>query len=161
MNLEKLPALAEALHVRFGEREPFQIVMRLLEECGELAQEVNHFEGGATKLEKYGEPSKEKFAKEVMDVLRLVFQIVTHYRLETELTDVIERTYQHCIVEGLTSQEDQRETFELLLTCATALSRENRLELSTALENQSFYEKIGLTEDTEIFDAVVDNLRNH
>ena len=31
MNLEKLPALAEALHVRFGGREPFQIVTRLLE----------------------------------------------------------------------------------------------------------------------------------
>jgi hypothetical protein len=26
VNLEQLPALAEALHVRFGGREPFQIV---------------------------------------------------------------------------------------------------------------------------------------
>ena len=100
-NLEKLPALAEALHERFSGREPFQIVTRLLEECGELAQEVNHFEGGATKLEKYGEPSKEKFAKEVMDVLRLVFQIVGHYRLETELNAVLEATYRQCVDEGL------------------------------------------------------------
>jgi NTP pyrophosphatase (non-canonical NTP hydrolase) len=161
MNLEKLPALAEALHVRFGGREPFQIVTRLLEECGELAQEVNHFEGGVTKLEKYGAPSKEKFAKEVMDVLRLVFQIVAHYGLEAELAEVLQRTYQRCLTEGLTNQENQGETLESLLVRAKALSREHRLELSAALEHQSFYEKLGLTENEEIFDKAVDNSRDH
>jgi NTP pyrophosphatase (non-canonical NTP hydrolase) len=35
--LEQL--LAQALSKRFGGREPFQIITRLLEECGELAQE--------------------------------------------------------------------------------------------------------------------------
>jgi NTP pyrophosphatase (non-canonical NTP hydrolase) len=105
MNLEKLPALAEALHIRFGGREPFQIVTRLLEECGELAQEVNHFEGGVTKLQKHGEPSKDKFAKEIMDVLRMVFQIVSYYELEAELDDVLEATYQRCLREGLIAEK--------------------------------------------------------
>jgi NTP pyrophosphatase (non-canonical NTP hydrolase) len=39
--LEQLPALAQALCKRFGGGEPFQIITRLLEECGELAQEVS------------------------------------------------------------------------------------------------------------------------
>jgi NTP pyrophosphatase (non-canonical NTP hydrolase) len=99
--LEKIPILADALHQRFSGREPFQIVTRLLEECGELAQEVSHFEGSETKLAKYGVPSKENFAKEVLDVLRLVFQIVQHYKLEPELRAKINSTYDRCLNEGL------------------------------------------------------------
>ncbi|NJK43176.1 MAG: hypothetical protein HC933_01940 [Pleurocapsa sp. SU_196_0] len=158
--LEKIPALAEALHVRFGGREPFQIVTRLLEECGELAQEVNHFEGGETKLQKHGTPSKEKFAKEVMDVLRLVFQVVAYYKLEPELNETIQKTYQRCVTENLINQEDQRKSFELLLVRIKSLPREDRLEISGSLENQSFYEKLGLEENAEIFDIVADDAHN-
>jgi NTP pyrophosphatase (non-canonical NTP hydrolase) len=99
--LEQLPALAHALSKRFGGRGPFQIITRLLEECGELAQEVSHFEGSPTKLQKHGEPSKEKFAKEVLDVLRLVFQLVDFYDLEPDLRQKIHETHQRCLTEGL------------------------------------------------------------
>lgn len=99
--LEQLPALAKALERHFGGREPFQIITRLLEECGELAQEVSHFEGSPTKIQKHGEPSKEKFAKEVLDVLRLVFQIVDYYELEPTLRQKIRETQQKCKEEGL------------------------------------------------------------
>lgn len=99
--LEKIPKLANALHQRFGGREPFQMITRLLEECGELAQEVSHFEGSETKLAKHGAPSREKFAKEVLDVLRLVFQIVQYYELESELQAQIKNTYERCLKEGL------------------------------------------------------------
>jgi NTP pyrophosphatase (non-canonical NTP hydrolase) len=99
--LEKIPELAEALHQRFGGREPYQMITHLLEECGELAQEVSHFEGSETKLAKHGAPSKEKFAKEVLDVLRLVFQIVEHYKLEPMLRAKINSTYDNCFEQGL------------------------------------------------------------
>lgn len=33
---------------------PFQTIARLCEEAGELAEEVNHFEGSGVKVEKYG-----------------------------------------------------------------------------------------------------------
>jgi NTP pyrophosphatase (non-canonical NTP hydrolase) len=36
---------------------------RLLEECGELAKEVNHFEGTGIKRQKYGEPDKTTWPK--------------------------------------------------------------------------------------------------
>ncbi len=106
--LEQIPVLAQALHQRFGGREPFQIVTRLLEECGELAQEVSHFEGSKTKFVKHGAPSKEKFAKEVMDVLRLVFQIVHYYELEPELRARINNTYDQCVAEGLIQNEQSK-----------------------------------------------------
>jgi NTP pyrophosphatase (non-canonical NTP hydrolase) len=151
MNLEKLPILAEALHQRFGGREPFGIMTRLLEECGELAQEVNHFEGGVTKIQKHGSPSKEKFAKEVLDVLRLVFQIVQYYELEKELEQKINTTYQRSIEEGLISVESQAQKAESLITQLKTLPRHQRLKIVAALENYSFYEKLGVPEDTDIF----------
>jgi NTP pyrophosphatase (non-canonical NTP hydrolase) len=36
---------------------------RLLEESGELAQQVNHFEGAGVKREKYGEPDGKNLPK--------------------------------------------------------------------------------------------------
>ena len=82
--------ITEGLNRRFPDgNEPFQIMTRLLEECGELAQQVNHFEGGGVKREKYGEPDKNKLAKEVMDVLRGALQIALHYDARTELNEII------------------------------------------------------------------------
>jgi NTP pyrophosphatase (non-canonical NTP hydrolase) len=150
LNLEKLPFLAEALHQRFGGREPFGIMTRLLEECGELAQEVNHFEGGETKLQKHGSPNKEKFAKEVLDVLRLVFQIVKYYELEQELEQKINTTYQRSINEGLISIGLQAQNTENLVTQLKSLPRDYRLKIVAGLENYSFYEKLGVPEDTDI-----------
>jgi len=70
-------------------RDPFQIITRLAEECGELAAQVNHFENSGVKREKHGEPDKTKLAKEVMDVLRCALQIAAYYDAEVELDAVV------------------------------------------------------------------------
>jgi len=59
--------------------DPFQIMTRLLEECGELAEQVNLFEDIGIKRTKLGEPDRAKMAKEVMDVLRCALQVADYY----------------------------------------------------------------------------------
>ncbi|MCA9973665.1 MAG: hypothetical protein KC425_25805 [Anaerolineales bacterium] len=81
-------------------REPFQIITRLAEECGELAAQVNHFEGSGVKREKHGEPDKRKLAKEVMDVLRCALQVAAYYDAEAELDEVVAHARRRLIAEG-------------------------------------------------------------
>ena len=71
-----------------------------LEECGELAEQVNHFEGTGVKRQKHGEPDKAKLAKEVLDVLHCTLQIAQHYGVEQELDAAIERSYQRLKSDG-------------------------------------------------------------
>jgi NTP pyrophosphatase (non-canonical NTP hydrolase) len=86
--------------------EPYRIMTRLLEECGELAQQVNHFENSGVKQEKYGRPDKAKLAKEVMDVLRAALQIAIYYEIEAVLDDSIQKSYQLMIQEGLLTDSE-------------------------------------------------------
>lgn len=89
--LDELWQITKGLNRRFPDgNDPFQIMTRLLEECGELAQQVNHFEGGGLKRQKYGEPDKEKLAKEIMDVLRAAMQIALYYKARPELDEKIQ-----------------------------------------------------------------------
>jgi NTP pyrophosphatase (non-canonical NTP hydrolase) len=74
--------------------EPYQIMTRLLEECGELAQQVHHFEDSGVKRQKLGEPDQAKLAKEVQDVLRCVLQIVDYYDIEADLLASINFSYE-------------------------------------------------------------------
>jgi len=84
--LEDLLTIAEGMRRRFPEgNDPFQMMTRLLEECGELAQMVNHFESTGVKREKYGEPDTAKLAKEVMDVLGCVLHVAVHYDVVDEV----------------------------------------------------------------------------
>jgi NTP pyrophosphatase (non-canonical NTP hydrolase) len=94
-----------AINVGFGRRfpdhnEPFHIMTRLLEECGELAEQVNHFEDTGVKRQKHGEPDRAKLAKEVLDVLHCALSIAQHYGVEQELEAAIERSYQRLKSEG-------------------------------------------------------------
>ena len=92
--MERLKKINEGLRQRFPDGEnPFQIVTRLVEECGELAAEVNHFEGSGIKRQKHGAPDRTKLAKEVMDVLRCALQIATYYDIEAELEISINNSY--------------------------------------------------------------------
>lgn len=77
------------------------MVTRLAEECGELAAEVNHFEGSGVKAEKHGPPDKAKLAKEVRDVVIMALQIAAYYGVEAELDQIIEQSYQQLKAEGL------------------------------------------------------------
>ncbi len=80
--------------------DPFQMMTRLLEECGELAQQINHFEGSGVKREKYGDPDRTQLAKEIRDVLKCVAQVIDHYDVEEEVAASIELAYQSLKGEG-------------------------------------------------------------
>jgi NTP pyrophosphatase (non-canonical NTP hydrolase) len=99
--MQRLMAINVGFAKRFPEHhEPFHIMTRLLEECGELAEQVNHFEGTGVKRQKLGEPDRAKLAKEVLDVLHCALQIAQHYGVEQELQATIERSYQRLKSEG-------------------------------------------------------------
>ena len=102
MTMEKLFAITHGLNRRFPHgNHPFQMMTRLLEESGELAQMVNHFEGTGIKLEKYGPPDKGKLAKEIMDLLRCALQVAIYYGIERELETTIQDSYQKMKAEGM------------------------------------------------------------
>lgn len=92
-NLDKLFFIVDDLNQRFGKDNPFQIITRLAEETGELAEQVNHFESAGVKREKHGEPDKEKLAKEVQDVIRCALQIAVYYDIKKEVLSSVENSY--------------------------------------------------------------------
>lgn len=105
---DKLVAVSLGLTRRWpGGDDPYKIMTRLLEECGELAQQVHHFEDTGIKRQKYGEPDPAKFAKEVMDVLRAVMNLVAHYHLEEPLAETLDRSYRIMLDEGLLERESR------------------------------------------------------
>lgn len=102
MTFEKLWAVSHGLNRRYPKgNDPFQMMTRLLEESGELAQMINHFEGTGVKLETYGEPDKSRLAKEGMDVLRCGLQVAIHYGMETELEAMINASYEDMKAAGI------------------------------------------------------------
>src|SRR5512142_1108662 len=104
--IEQLITIARGMNHRFPRgNEPFQIMTRLLEEGGELAQQVNHFENAGVKRDKYGEPDRKKLAKEIMDVLRGAMQVAVYYHVEEELEAALELTYQRLKAEGHISEK--------------------------------------------------------
>lgn len=93
--------LAQGMTKRFPSgNEPYQIMTRLLEECGEVAKEVNHFENSGTKALRHGEPSKEKLAGEVKDVLNALMQLVLYYGIEAELDAAVRKSIGQLTEEG-------------------------------------------------------------
>jgi len=98
----KLYQLAKGYRTRFPEgNQPFQMVTRLLEECGEVASEVNLFEGSGIKRQKYGEPKKENLANEIKQALAALAQIAAYYDVEAELDVSINRSLEKMEQEGL------------------------------------------------------------
>ena len=84
--MNRLYRLAKGHTARFPNgNDPYQIVTRLLEECGEVASEVNHFEKSGIKAQKHGEPSKEQLAGEIKQAINALFQLVEYYDIEKEL----------------------------------------------------------------------------
>jgi NTP pyrophosphatase (non-canonical NTP hydrolase) len=99
--LEKLLVLTRGMNHRFPRgNDPFQMITRLLEESGELAQQVNHFEGTGVKREKYGQPDRKKLAKEIMDVLRCTLQVAVYYGVEAEVEAALNESYRRLELEG-------------------------------------------------------------
>ena len=97
----KLFGICRGLNRRFPKgNHPFQMMTRLLEESGELAKEVNHFEGSGVKNEKYGTPDKAHLVKEIRQTLCCVLQIAIYYEVEDELNADIDHYYQRLHDEG-------------------------------------------------------------
>lgn len=100
--MEKLFDIVRGLNEAFPEgNEPFQIITRLVEECGELAKEVNHWERIGVKVQKYGEPSKENLSKEIQNVITSSLQIALFYGVENELQKSIDNSLEDLRKNGL------------------------------------------------------------
>lgn len=99
-NLEKLYRIVDRLNNRFPDgNDPFQIITRLCEEAGELAKEVNHFQGTGVKVQKHGTPDRTKLAKEVQDVLCAALSVARYYDIEDELRLSIDTYYEKLLLE--------------------------------------------------------------
>jgi len=100
--LDRLYRINQGLDRRFPTgRDPFQIITRLAEECGELAREVNHFEGSGVKADKHGPPDRHALAKEIRDVLLCALQIAAYYGVESDPDAIIDNSIQRLRAEGL------------------------------------------------------------
>jgi NTP pyrophosphatase (non-canonical NTP hydrolase) len=91
MVMDKLYKMVQGYFKRFPNGiEPFQMVTRLLEECGEVANEVNHFEDSGIKRIKHGEPSKAALAGEIKQAMAALIQIAVYYSVQDELEKSID-----------------------------------------------------------------------
>lgn len=110
--IDKLYKIARALNTKFPDgNNPFMIVTRLAEECGEVASQVNHFEGKGVKVEKLGAPDKDKLAKELQDVIRAILHLALYYDVQAELQASVDNSYRRVVAEGLIDplKEDQEQ----------------------------------------------------
>lgn len=88
--MEKLYLMAKGHTLRFPKgNEPFQITTRILEECGEVAQEVNRFEKSGRKVADLGPATKEDLANEIRQAMMCLAQLAQYYNCEKEVDDAI------------------------------------------------------------------------
>ncbi|MDY3072960.1 MAG: hypothetical protein SOW68_11915 [Eubacteriales bacterium] len=100
--MQKLYQLAKGYTARFPNgNKPFQITTRILEECGEVANAVNHFENSGIKKEKYGDPSKQHLADEIKQAINALVQLAVYYDATDELEISIDRSLDKMKDEGL------------------------------------------------------------
>lgn len=100
--MEKLYLLAKGYSARFPNgNEPYQIVTRILEECGEVASEVNHFEKSGIKELKHGVPNKQHMADEIKQAINALIQLAQYYNVENEIEISIDRSLEKMKNEGL------------------------------------------------------------
>jgi len=91
---EKLQFITDSLNKSFPKgNDPYQIMTRLLEESGELAEQVHIFEKSGVKEKKHGEGQPEKMAKEIQDVMVCVLSLATYYNLQDVLQESIDQRY--------------------------------------------------------------------
>ena len=100
--MDKLYKMVQGYCRRFPEGvEPFQMVARLLEECGEVASEVNLWESSGIKRQKRGEPRKEDLANEIKQAMAALMQIAVYYKVEDELEVSMDELLRRMKEEGL------------------------------------------------------------
>ncbi len=100
--MDRFYKMAEASNKRFPKGvAPFQMATRLLEECGEVAAEINLREDSGIKRQKYGEPRKEDLANELRQAMVELFKIAVYYSVERELEESIDESLARSRGEGL------------------------------------------------------------
>ena len=100
--MDKLYKMVQGYFKRYPNGiEPFQMVTRLLEECGEVASQVNHFEDSGIKRLKHGEPSKAALAGEIKQAIVALMQIALYYSVEEELETSIDDSLRRMKEENL------------------------------------------------------------
>lgn len=106
--MERLIFLAEGMNNRFPEgNTPYQITTRLLEECGEVAKEVNRYENSGTKVLRHGEGSKEELASEIRDALNALMQLALYYDAIDEVKLEVEKAIERLTQEGYLPAEGE------------------------------------------------------
>lgn len=81
--------------------EPYQMATRLMEECGEVAAEINLREDSGVKRKKHGDPKKENIANEIRQAMVELVKIARYYHAEDELETSIEASLAQSRAEGL------------------------------------------------------------
>lgn len=99
--MENLIQLAEGMNRRFPEgNDAFQITTRILEECGEVAKEVNRLENSGTKVLRHGNGSKEDLASEIKDAMNALMQLAIYYNATDQLQTAIHNSIEQLKTEG-------------------------------------------------------------
>ena len=99
--MENLKKLAEGMNHRFPEgNEAFQITTRLLEECGEVAKEVNRLEKSGTKVLRHGNGTKEDLASEIKDAMNALMQLAIYYDAVEQVQVAIAKSIEQLSQEG-------------------------------------------------------------
>lgn len=94
-SFEKLLVIEEGLRRTFPDgNNPYKIMTRLMEECGELAEQVHIFERDGVKPDKHGEPDPFKMTKEIQDVMICALQVARYYDLLPDLEKAIDRRFE-------------------------------------------------------------------
>ena len=100
--MERFYKMVEASNKRFPEGvKPFQMATRLLEECGEIASEINLWEDSGIKRQKHGDPKKEDIANEIRQAMVELVKIAWYYHVEDELETSIQTSLERSKAEGL------------------------------------------------------------
>lgn len=100
--IEKLYKICEALENRFpNNRDPFRILARLMEESGELADQVHLFENVGRKQASGRVPDKMELAKEIKQVMLAALDMARCYGVEEQLARSVDESYKRAVAEGL------------------------------------------------------------
>lgn len=100
--MKRFYQMVDASNRRFPKGvEPYQMATRLMEECGEVAAEINLWEDSGVKRKKHGDPKKESIASEIRQAMVELVKIARYYHVEDELEASIEASLAQSRAEGL------------------------------------------------------------
>jgi len=101
-DLEKILKVAEAQTKRFPNgNDPFKIVSRLLEESGEVAWELNHYDRKGISLECKNKDGKREIMCEMYQVMISLCHLLQYYDLQNDFRDRIDEVYKEYMEKNL------------------------------------------------------------